>query len=264
MHVLPNRGLQIKKVSNLTHEEFVDFYRNQKPVIISDLCNDWKLFETRLDENSLRDVLDLETRENVFVSHDNLHFLAKGIVEEVNMSLSEVVNKIFSPLGVDNPRIYLRAPIYEQVNKDIVFPNYLLNENESFSHNLNGMWLSSPGNITPLHIDLWHGILVQVIGTKSVVLFSPEDTPYLYQNSSLSSNSHTCKIDLTKSTTSEFATTYPLFDEAIPYCALLLPGECLYIPPCWWHDVVSIDTCVSLTMRWNLQPKERIHACAIK
>lgn len=84
---------------------------------------------------------------------------------------------------------------------------------------------SSPGNITPLHIDLWHGILVQVIGSKSIVLFSPDDTPYLYQNSSLSSNTHTCKIDLTKATTREFASSYPLFDEAVPYTAILAPGN---------------------------------------
>lgn len=70
---------------------------------------------------------------------------------------------------------------------------------------------------------------MQVIGSKSVVLFSPDDTPYLYQHSSLSSNTHTCKIDLMKATTREFASTYPLFDEAVPYTAILAPGTSLLI-----------------------------------
>lgn len=43
-----------------------------------------------------------------------------------------------------------------------------------------GVWLGSAGNITPLHYDLCHGFLVQVIGTKTVTYFEPDDFRRLY------------------------------------------------------------------------------------
>lgn len=186
-------------------------------------------------------------------------------------------------VALNEQRIYLRAPLYSELIPDIDLPIFLLgakNEREEaeiqFEDRISGLWIGSKGNITPLHYDLWHGFLIQISGEKSVVLFSPDDASLLYQHScmftclgvvsnslALSPNAHTSKIDLCLSQT-ELQTKFPSFSEATPYCATLRPGELLYIPPCWWHDVVSLDNAISVTLRWNLRTYESIHPCALK
>ncbi|ODV94127.1 hypothetical protein PACTADRAFT_76762 [Pachysolen tannophilus NRRL Y-2460] len=32
--------------------------------------------------------------------------------------------------------------------------------------------------------------------------------------------------------------------------AITFPGECLYVPSCWWHAVINIDDCVALTQNF--------------
>jgi hypothetical protein len=43
--------------------------------------------------------------------------------------------------------------------------------------------LRTQGNITPLHFDLWHGLLVQIVGRKHVIMFDPDDYNNLYPHS---------------------------------------------------------------------------------
>ena len=44
-----------------------------------------------------------------------------------------------------------------------------------------GVWLGTAGNVTPLHYDLCHGFIVQVLGTKTVTYFEPDDYRCMYQ-----------------------------------------------------------------------------------
>lgn len=269
MHSLPQSTMKIRKVSNLARNEFEELYRNKKPVIITDLTEKWPLFsENAFDSKDALKLCfqqNLSTVEKAFVAHDNVHFLAQNIVDEVEMNLESVIDRMFQdPDASDCRRIYLRAPLYADISKRIALPGHLLRDGEDFSHDLNGTWLGSAGNITPLHIDVWHGVLVQVTGRKSVVLFNPDDTPFLYQNSNALSNNHTCNVNLKDAKTRAHKDKFPNFEEASPYHDVLLPGQALYIPPCWWHDVVSLDPCVSLTLRWNVGTMEKIHACAFK
>ncbi|XP_071940879.1 uncharacterized protein [Antedon mediterranea] len=114
------------------------------------------------------------------------------------------------------------------------------------------LWLGTKGNITPLHFDRNHGLLLQVIGCKELVLFSHTDTPLLYPHPSHTSRSHTSKVNLRDIDSKRF----PHLKHAQRYTCVLNPGEILYTPPFWWHDVTSLDGCLSVTLPWDISIDE--------
>jgi cupin-like protein len=112
-----------------------------------------------------------------------------------------------------------------------------------------GLWIGEAGNITDLHYDVWHGFLVQIAGRKQVTLFEPNQAALLYPESpfgprrgwSSRIRDHLDRIDLGH---------FPAFARARPLRLVLDPGAALYIPPGFWHHVESLDTTVSLSMRY--------------
>lgn len=233
--------------------------------ILKDFAKNWPAM-SRWNPDYLKTVIGEKHKEllPVFISKDNINFLAKDKVNIQDMNFQQVIDHVFNNDMDSKQRIYLRGEIYPEIEEDIIWPQFLLDKNidEQFSTRLSGIWVGTCGNITPLHYDLWHGVLVQVIGSKEVILFSPEDTEYLYPWDSLSPNPHTSKIDLR--TIDKTKDKFPNYNESTPHRAILKPGEMLYIPPCWWHDVVSLDNCISVTCRWNISTYESVHPIAFK
>lgn len=80
------------------------------------------------------------------------------------------------------------------------------------------------------HFDLYDNVLCQVIGHKRVTLFPPGDIRFLY-------------IVGDKSPVNEFddwkkcINKYPMVAMASPYACVLDPGDVLFIPSLWWHNV---------------------------
>ncbi|XP_033109154.1 uncharacterized protein LOC117110513 [Anneissia japonica] len=112
------------------------------------------------------------------------------------------------------------------------------------------LWVGTMGNVTPLHFDRNHGLLVQFIGCKELILFSHTDTSFLYPYPSHTSRSHTSKVNLRDLDTC--LERFPRLWHAQRYTCVLHPGEILYTPPFWWHDVTSLDGCVSVTLPWDI------------
>eukprot|EP01124_Arcella_intermedia_P020608 TRINITY_DN28097_c0_g1_i1.p1 TRINITY_DN28097_c0_g1~~TRINITY_DN28097_c0_g1_i1.p1 ORF type:complete len:271 (-),score=49.73 TRINITY_DN28097_c0_g1_i1:50-820(-) len=256
--------MEVTRLPDIDNERFQASFRNIKPLILTETAKNWPAMEKWKDPQYLSELIGNKYSDllPVFTSKDNKHFLAKEKVDVVDMTFNQLMDKVFKP--TNEVKYYLRGKIYPEISEDIVYPKFLLNSksNEKFSDALSGIWIGSAGNITPLHIDIWHGLLIQVLGRKSIVLYSPEDTNYLYPYNSLSQNSHTSRIDLC--TIEKEMDKFPKFAEATAYKTVLEPGEMMYIPPCWWHDVISLDDCISVTCRWNIGAYESIHPCALK
>jgi cupin-like protein len=103
---------------------------------------------------------------------------------------------------------------------------------------LSGGFLIGPaGSVATLHADILHthAYLAQIAGRKKCVLFSPEDSEYLYGG----------KADPTQPDFEKF----PLLRRATPYECILVPGELLFIPSDWWHHVVALEK--SITVSYN-------------
>ena len=54
----------------------------------------------------------------------------------------------------------------------------------------------APGCVTPLHFDLCHGLLTQLVGTKRVLLVAPEHSRSLHRNPPSHANPNSSPVDL--------------------------------------------------------------------
>lgn len=90
------------------------------------------------------------------------------------------------------------------------------------------------GALSHLHYDFGatHSCLAQIRGFKRCILFSPEDSPFLYDG----------KVDPATPDLKQF----PLFSGATPYEAVIGPGDVLVTPPRWWHYVESLTSSITI------------------
>ena len=108
-------------------------------------------------------------------------------------------------------------------------------------------WLGPAGTLSPLHHDPDHNLLAQVVGSKYVRLYSPEQTERLYPRTDAVHRVSSQIVD----PDAHDAARFPRFGGA-PYADVVLnAGEVLYIPPRWWHFVEARETSFSVSFWWR-------------
>ncbi|XP_055911901.1 bifunctional peptidase and arginyl-hydroxylase JMJD5 [Eupeodes corollae] len=116
---------------------------------------------------------------------------------------------------------------------DIICPKYCSLGEKSDKVDIKA-WLGPKGTISPMHQDPRHNILCQVFGRKRVILASPDDTKFLYPHETEfflnTSQINAEELDFDK---------FPLSKNVKFYHLTLQEGECLYMPPKWWHYIRS-------------------------
>ena len=103
-----------------------------------------------------------------------------------------------------------------------------------------GLFISPRGARTSLHSDPWAScaVLCQLYGTKRCYFYGPEQAKYLENEFGT--------VDVTRPDPSKF----PLFSMArLAATCTLQPGEVMYIPHGWFHQVECESDSISLT--WN-------------
>lgn len=97
------------------------------------------------------------------------------------------------------------------------------------------VYLGPAGSLSRLHQDYWntHAYLAQIQGRKRAILFSPEDSDFLYG----------AKVDPEQPDFGRF----PLFDRATAYECVIEPGETLLMPADWWHCVRGLEKSITVS-----------------
>ncbi|KAJ6160480.1 hypothetical protein N7470_003876 [Penicillium chermesinum] len=137
-------------------------------------------------------------------------------------------------------------------------------------------WMGPLWTISPLHHDPYHNVLVQVVGTKYIRLYSPRTPasqihprgkevvtssekggpPDANPSEKLIDMSNTSKVDvaaieLSPAEADQWEELWPGFLQA-PYVETVLhEGESLYIPVGWWHYVRGLRGGVSVSFWWE-------------
>ncbi|XP_952247.1 uncharacterized protein TA13355 [Theileria annulata] len=210
-----------------------------------------------------------ERRVSVHVSSEpNLNFVAKNFKYEY-MTFSDLFWRIKESqkcLNGDREYLYYRSlgerPRKDPSNLSSVHPyleetfklpaeiSRILDDSSSSIHST-VFRISQPGVELWTHYDALDNFLVQIHGSKLVILFPPSTLHKLSITDTSSPYRNICKLDM-DSANSELLSAYKL-----AYKTVLNPGDVLFIPAAWSHGIHSlfpeddseeIKTCISVNL----------------
>ena len=303
MDTILQRCLEVASEGNIDSQTFRRKFYNKQPVVLKKAVENWrpcKIWTPDYLKVALQggfkclEVLEALDNEQ-FV--DNVDFARKRNIppeafvdyvfkEEEVFASDEMTKNIESKYCGDNSkkRLYLRTMSMPDVlYRDIAIPDQIKSLKSKIYHTKHQeavsvdkfaekvfrqdtmqLWVGTKGNVTPLHYDRNHGLLVQILGKKQVVLFSHEHTSSLYPFPSYSDKSHLSRINFRKMKDDELLASFPKLGRAEPFSCVINTGDILYIPPFWWHDVTSLDNCISVTLPWDMEPSDEIPPCMLR
>lgn len=113
-------------------------------------------------------------------------------------------------------------------------------------------WFATPGVVAQLHYDTFRNVLVQVSGVKEVRLLPPSALQDVYIYPSLHPGYRQSQVPNVSG--GGDAVRFPGFPAEQMATVILRPGEALYIPPFWLHQVTSLEstTPVNITTSVNV------------
>jgi len=253
----------MKEYSGLTIEQIRrDVLPDKHPAILRGLVRDWQAVREFLDSpaalvrylrrhdsgapvDALMTAPEVEGQifYNAAMSGFNFH--------RNRLPLSEIAGQVLryaqfpKPPAVAAQSALIRdcLPAFEQENKLPLFDGAVLPR----------IWL---GNriTTPTHVDEWNNVGCVVAGRRRFTLFPPEQIANLYigpldfaPTGAAMSMVSLRNPDLQR---------YPKFREALGQAqtAELGPGDCIFIPPLWWHHVESLEPFNVLVNYWWHDP----------
>jgi len=113
------------------------------------------------------------------------------------------------------------------------------------------LWAGTRGAHTPLHQDSYgENLVAQLVGTKVWTLFPPAATTHLsptrapYEESSVYSKLNLRQLE------SNSEHQLAALSGVTSYQVTLSPGDVLYVPPGWWHEVVTTSAWAISVNTW--------------
>ncbi|XP_076089323.1 tRNA wybutosine-synthesizing protein 5-like [Mytilus galloprovincialis] len=249
------KKIQVSVLTNVTQNQFVnEIYPKRLPVIIrgQDIgpCIDcWKSMEYLGKKGGSKEV-KIHVSPTPQMDFINKNFLYRslpfnelvkraGADKQTEYFISETEKYYLRAVG-DNPRTDI-ADINKQfpeLAEDISIPPFF-SPDRFFSSVFR---ISSNGIQLWTHYDVMDNILIQVTGSKRVVLFSPQDANYMYLNGDKSEVLDIDNPDLEK---------YPNFINATRYEGVLQAGDILFIPALWFHNVIALEFGIAVNVFWK-------------
>ncbi len=121
------------------------------------------------------------------------------------------------------------------------------------------LWVGPSGHISCLHYDPMDGTLMQLQGSKHIILFPPNQLYNLYPFAVINHLRYGLRRRAVYSQVypdrPDFE-SFPRFREALRHRqdVTLRPGEILFIPCGWWHEVSSVGSgaVLSINRWWNV------------
>lgn len=260
--------IQRVDISFITPETFVEQYqRTGTPIVIKGLLKecDWNL-DYLCEKLGTQEFL-LRCYGNERYKQDKRQWTNTGSgVETQSMLFTEYADMLRNHQAHENDVYLAKCSIKNTLLANTrslgnIGEQLGLNKPES---DLN-IWVGPGGHVECLHYDHVDGTLMQLHGSKKVVLFPPSQTNnlypfpfyiHLYYGFKLR-----CWFSQVYPERPDFK-AFPKLKQALQYkCELILnPGEILYIPAGWWHEVTALgdEMVCSVNRFWSISPISRI------
>lgn len=214
------------------------------PFIVEGFASRWKAFSQWTQEN-LQARYGSHQVKCFYVDKADSTFLQQ-VNQHTVLSLEKFLSLVFSDHPTDAHQYYLRIdtqqPLFSQLENDFVIPDWL----DQYNHSATGIWIGQKGNVTPFHHDWWHGFLAQISGKKRYHLVHPLEGATLQQQWD-----QAAQFDLAPAPVFSSSDLDSLHLET--YCeGILEPGEMLYIPPYWYHQIDTLENGnISMPIRYD-------------
>lgn len=231
----------VDKRAELSEAEFAERYvRGCRPVVLTGHTHDWPAMRTWSPADLKRRLghleVDIQAERNADDAYEENKLLLRRRV-----NLGVFVDQVLQG-GVTNDYYLtansevLRRPEFASLLDDIgtlppLADRAQLAERSSF-------WFGPAGTVTPLHHDTLMLFHTQVVGRKRWRFVSPLEWPRLYNARHVFS-----EVDLERPDSVRF----PAFAEATVLEVVVEPGETMFLPLGWWHQVTALDVSLSFS-----------------
>ncbi len=230
----------IEKRPSPSADEFLTRYiRGCRPVVLADVARDWPALRRWTPAYLKERFGHLGVEVQADRNSDELYELHKRRHRR-QTTLGDFVDRVLQ-VGVSNDEYLtaanelLRRVEFAPLLSDVgTLPPRCVRARLADSASL---WFGPAGTVTPLHHDPLMLFHTQVTGRKRWRLVSPLDTPRLYNHLYLYSPVNLDDVDLQR---------YPDFRNVKVLDVVLEPGETLFLPLGWWHQVTSLEVSISL------------------
>jgi hypothetical protein len=229
---LSPRPTEVERIDDITGD---DFYRRYvatgTPVVIESLARRWpalslwtpRYFRERFGdvEVTMTDGREADPYYDARTAAHSRTILFRDYVARVEAAGE--TNDFYLVAQNRNLEKEGLAPLLE----DVAFPDGFLDMDRVFGGS--ALWFGPAGTLTPLHHDCSNILFTQIYGEKSLRLVSPREAR------------------LFEGALSMYAGVDPdALDGALVKTVVLRPGDTLFIPVGWWHEVRSLGVSISL------------------
>ncbi|MET0982775.1 MAG: cupin-like domain-containing protein [Telluria sp.] len=202
------------------------------PFVITGLVNRWPL--SALTPETLRERFShLPVRARVG-DYINTAFAPDRAMQD--MSMLEYLDLVAT--GTQDLPPYLGNLEIRELNSMCHWPAYLTKMGPP------RFWLGPAGTVTPLHCDYDDNIFAQIWGTKRIFLAPPHHDEFLY-----TSEANAILFGSPFDPEAPDFEKFPLARQATMIECIVNPGDMLYVPAGWYHQVRSLTFSLSAN-RW--------------
>jgi hypothetical protein len=241
-------GFRLER-SELTPDEFyAQYVFTNRPVLLPGLMQDWPALTCWAPEQ-------LKARFGHVVVEVTSGRESDGRYEDnfpahsVSLTFAEYVDKVVEGGPSNDHYLVARNEVLDQselagLRDDFSLPQGFLDP-EGTSKRFVRLWFGPAGTVTPLHCDNRNVLFAQVRGRKRIRLIPPQFLSAVANNRACYSALDLDTLDLERFPAMR---TVPIVE------TLIEPGEFLFIPIGWWHEVRSLDVSMSLSftnLRFN-------------
>jgi hypothetical protein len=231
----------VRKRKNVSQGEFMERYvRGSRPLVLAGAAADWPAMKRWSPQDLKARFGHLDVQIQAERGADPKYEQNK-LDHQRQVRLADFVDQVLAG-GASNDYYLtannevLRRPEFAPLLADIgtlpkICDRAQLTERASF-------WFGPAGTITPLHHDAVMLFHTQIVGRKRWRFISPLDTPRLYNHFDVYSPIDLDAPDLVR---------YPDFNGVKVLEVVAEPGDMVFLPLGWWHQVTSLDVSLSFS-----------------
>ncbi len=242
--------MQLAQLDRLNHpstSKFRSQYEHKrKPVIISDGFDCPALKKWSLDYFEKK-YSDKQVRLDYYIFDEEQQW------DSCELMLPEALELIRSNKDTTKKYHLMQKSIPEEFSEllsEVTLPEYAHKSNQHITN----LWIGEAGTISPAHYDFSDNFLTQIVGRKRVRLFAPTETQYIYPHTlddKLLETASAVHISKVQDTDHLDTKRHPNIDRVCCYEGILNPGDILYMPSGWWHEIKSLDVAISVNFWWK-------------